>query len=159
MIYDKEPIPQIGDISIILDWNGNPKCIIETIKVDKYKYKDVPNKFAEIEGEGDKSLDYWKKVHHKYFTEEANRIGTKFNDNSMQALETGVDMNASEVDRFYKQKPTSQPEDEGEIMVVQVDGKGVPMKRGEVGVKSAQLDKGEKPGTKKEAVVTAIYTI
>jgi len=78
---------------------------------------------------------------------------------SKQALETGVDMNASEVDRFYKQKLMPQPEDEGEIMVVQVDGKGVPMKREEAGVKSARLGKGEKRGTKKEAVVTAIYTI
>jgi len=83
VIYGKEPITQIGDISIILDWDGNPKCIIETTKVDKYKYKDVPEKFAEIEGEGDKSLDYWKKVHHRFFTEESNRIGTKFTDNSI----------------------------------------------------------------------------
>jgi len=78
---------------------------------------------------------------------------------SKQALETGVDMNASEVDRFYERKPMPQPKDEGEIMVVQADGKGVPMKREEAGVKSARLGKGEKRGTKKEAVVTAIYTI
>ncbi len=78
---------------------------------------------------------------------------------SKQALETGVEMNASEVDSFYEQKPSPRPEDEGEIMVVQVDGKGVPMKREEAGVKSSRLGKGEKRGTKKEAVVTAIYTI
>ena len=76
---------------------------------------------------------------------------------SKQAIETGVEMNASEVDRFYKQKP--MPEDEGQIMVVQVDGKGVPMKREEGGVKSARLGKGEKRGVKKEAIVSAIYTI
>ena len=78
---------------------------------------------------------------------------------SKQALETGVEMNASEVDSFYEQKPSPRPEDEGEIMVVQVDGKGVPMKREETGVKLSRLGKGEKRGTKKEAVVTAIYTI
>ncbi len=78
---------------------------------------------------------------------------------SKQALESGVDMNASEVDRFYEQKPNPLPKDEGEIMVVQADGKGVPMKREEDSVKSARLGKGEKRGQKKEAVVTAIYTI
>lgn len=77
---------------------------------------------------------------------------------SKQALETGVDINASEVDRFYERKPMPPPKDEGEIMVVQADGKGVPMKR-EEGAKACRLGKGEKRGTKKEAVVTAIYTI
>ena len=42
---------------------------------------------------------------------------------SKQALETGVDINASEADRFYEQKPSPRPEDEGKIVVVQVDGK------------------------------------
>jgi hypothetical protein len=44
-------------------------------------------------------------------------------------------------------------------MVVQSDGKGVPMIQEEVEVKSTRLSKGEKRGKKKEAVVTAIYTI
>lgn len=78
---------------------------------------------------------------------------------SKQALETGVDMNALEVDSFYEQKPIVCAKDEGTIMVVQVDGKGVPMKREEGEVKPARLGKGEKRGIKKEAVVTAIYTI
>lgn len=78
---------------------------------------------------------------------------------SKQALEKGVEINSSEVNSFYESKAIPQPEDEGEIMVVQSDGKGVPMIQEEVESKSIRLSKGEKRGKKKEAVVTAIYTI
>ena len=78
---------------------------------------------------------------------------------SKQALETGIQEDAIDVEAFYKQKETPSAEQEGSILVVQADGKGVPMKRDEPAVRAARLGKGQKRGKKKEAVVTAIYTI
>jgi len=78
---------------------------------------------------------------------------------SKQALETGIQEDAVDVEAFYEQKETPSAEHEGSILVVQADGKGVPMKRDEPTVKAARRGKGQKRAKKKEAVVTAIYTI
>lgn len=78
---------------------------------------------------------------------------------SKQALETGVQEDAVDVETFYEQKETPSATREGSILVVQADGKGVPMKRDEPATKTARLGKGQKRTKKKEAVVTAIYTI
>jgi uncharacterized protein YhfF len=58
-----EALPKVGDISIIIDWQGKAQCIIETKKVTLLSFKEVNEEFAEIEGEGDKSLKYWREVH------------------------------------------------------------------------------------------------
>ena len=65
-----EALPQIGDLSIVTDWESNPKAIIKTIKVEIAKFKDITPEYAFIEGEGDKSLAYWKKVHWEYYKNE-----------------------------------------------------------------------------------------
>ena len=60
---ENEPLPKVGEYSVILDSKDNAVCIIKTTKVSVAKYKDVPSSFAEKEGEGDLSLGYWRKVH------------------------------------------------------------------------------------------------
>jgi len=78
---------------------------------------------------------------------------------SKLALETGVQEDAADVVTFYEQKAVPPPEEEGPILVAQADGKGVPMMRHEPAVLPARRGKGQKRTKKKEAVVTAIYTI
>ncbi len=70
----EEP-PKKGDLSIITDWNGEAQCIIETTNIDIVPYKDVTKEFAATEGEGDKSLEYWKRAHWSYFSREMKEIG------------------------------------------------------------------------------------
>lgn len=78
--YEKnnENLPKEGDQYIITDWNGNAKAIIETTKVAPTPYNEITAEFARIEGEGDKSLEYWKKVHIAYYTREMEPYGEKF---------------------------------------------------------------------------------
>lgn len=78
---------------------------------------------------------------------------------SKLALETGVQEDAADVEAFYEQKAVPPAEDEGSILVIQADGKGVPMVRAQPASQAARRGKGEKRTKKKEAVVTAIYTI
>jgi hypothetical protein len=78
---------------------------------------------------------------------------------SKLALETTVQDDAADVEAFYKQKDVPPPETEGSILVVQADGKGVPMMGDESAAQPARRGKGQKRTKKKEAVVTAIYTI
>ena len=78
---------------------------------------------------------------------------------SKRALETGVSEDAIDVDAFYEQKAVPPAEAEGAILVVQADGKGVPMVRTDPAPQTVRRGKGDKRTKKKEAVVTAIYTI
>jgi len=63
------------------------------------------------------------------------------------------------VEAFYEQKAAPPLQTEGPILVVQADGKGIPMVRDEPADQPARRGKGQKRTKKKEAVVTAIYTI
>jgi hypothetical protein len=66
---------------------------------------------------------------------------------------------ARDVDAYYEAQGTPPPETEAEVLVAAVDGKGVPMVKGEPAERRVRLRKGEKRSRKKEAVVSAVYTI
>lgn len=84
---NNEPLPRIGDKYIVTDWNGNAKAIIETIKIEQVPYNKITSEFAEIEGEGDKSLEYWKKVHKEYYTREMKAFNEQFDENMIIVCE------------------------------------------------------------------------
>ena len=75
-----EPLPKAGDLSIILDWDGNAQCIIETTEVDIVPFGEVTEEFAAIEGEGDKSLAYWRAVHEPIFRADCEGLGREFSE-------------------------------------------------------------------------------
>lgn len=64
-----------------------------------------------------------------------------------------------DVQGFYEQLGAPDKDTEGELLVAAIDGKGVPMLRTEPRPKKLRLGSGEKPNKKKEAVVTAVYTV
>jgi len=64
---DKEPLPQVGAHSYIKDSKGHPLCIVEVTHVELIPFKDVDEKFAKAEGEGDLSLEYWRSEHRSFF--------------------------------------------------------------------------------------------
>ncbi len=74
-------MPKTGNQAIITDWNGTPKAVIETIKVIPTPFNEVTPEFAKTEGEGDKSLKYWKKVHKAYYEREMKPYEENFNEN------------------------------------------------------------------------------
>jgi hypothetical protein len=78
---------------------------------------------------------------------------------SKRALEVSVEEDAADVNAFYEQKSVPPPHAEGSILVVQADGKGVPIVRPDPANQPVRRGKGEKRTKKKEAVVTGIYTI
>ena len=78
---------------------------------------------------------------------------------STQAISDMVAEDASDVEAFYTQQPAPPPAREAAILVIQADGKGVPMVRETPAVPQVRLGKGDKHSRKKEAVVTGLYTI
>ena len=67
---NNEKLPRKGDLNIITNWNKVPQAIILTTKIELIKFSEITAKFAQKEGEGDKSLAYWRKVHKSYYKRE-----------------------------------------------------------------------------------------
>src|SRR3990172_6836505 len=78
---------------------------------------------------------------------------------STRVVQSNLGEDAQAVEAYYAQKPAPEANDEAEILVIQADGKGVPMMLAEPKADKVRLGKGEKHGRKKEALVTTIYTI
>lgn len=77
---EKTPLPPIRGLNIILDANNNAICITETTKVYVCRYNEVTVEHALLEGEGNKSLEYWKRVHRTFFTKVMNEINKSFDE-------------------------------------------------------------------------------
>lgn len=71
-------LPRPGDLSVVTTWDGTPRCVIRTTQVELLRFDAVPAEFAAAEGEGDGSLEFWRRVHAAYFGRECARIGRRF---------------------------------------------------------------------------------
>lgn len=67
-------LPEIGNYWIILDSTKNPRCLVKTVRVEIHQFDQVPKSVAIAEGEGDLSLEYWRKVHAEFFSEFLNEL-------------------------------------------------------------------------------------
>jgi uncharacterized protein YhfF len=75
---EHEPLPRVGDFSVITDWNDTAACVICTTSVEVVPFDEVTEEFAAIEGEGDGSLRYWREAHQAAFTRGLSPIGKEF---------------------------------------------------------------------------------
>ncbi len=58
----------IGKRMVALDGAGRPRAVIETVELTQRRFHEVDAAFAYDEGEGDRSLAYWRQAHRIYFT-------------------------------------------------------------------------------------------
>ena len=70
-----QPLPTPGLKTIVLDGRGQPVALIETTAVEVRPYNQVEAEFAFAEGEGDRSLAYWREGHWRSFSRALPRIG------------------------------------------------------------------------------------
>ena len=78
--FSTQSRPKPGDHWIITDGAGRAACIIRTTKVELVRICDVTEGFAFTEGEGDKSLSYWKLEHDAYYRRQAVSEGFVYDD-------------------------------------------------------------------------------
>lgn len=57
-----------GKLMVMLDGNGRPLAIIETVELTLRRFDKVDPSFAYDEGEGDRTLTSWREAHRRYFT-------------------------------------------------------------------------------------------
>jgi uncharacterized protein YhfF len=60
----------VGERMTIQDGLGNPRAIIEITELTQRRFNEVDESFAYDEGEGDRTLEYWRKAHKEFFTRE-----------------------------------------------------------------------------------------
>ncbi|KAA1379763.1 ASCH domain-containing protein [Aeromicrobium fastidiosum] len=66
-----EQLPRVGDLAILLDGSEHPRALVEVMQVDEVPFEDVDAEHAYLEGEGDRSLEHWRTVHERFFTDHA----------------------------------------------------------------------------------------
>ncbi len=78
-LAENEPMPKAGDYSVILNSEGRAVCIIRTTKTYVAEFDEVSAEHAFKEGEGDRTLEYWRAVHEDFLTDELATKNLKFN--------------------------------------------------------------------------------
>ncbi len=73
--FDKIPLCQPGDIEIVVDHRGEPALVMRIVSVSVMPFSEVSAEYAAIEGEGDGSLEFWRRAHRTFFSRECKRIG------------------------------------------------------------------------------------
>ena len=81
--YDRNDLPIIDEETIIELNNGNDACIIKTIDYKIMKFNEMTEELAKLEGEGDLSLEYWRKTHYDFF----KSYNSNFNDETLIVFE------------------------------------------------------------------------
>jgi uncharacterized protein YhfF len=59
---------EVGKRWIVNDGRGRARAVLETVELTRRRFEDVDAGFAFDEGEGDRSLAYWRRAHTNYFT-------------------------------------------------------------------------------------------
>lgn len=82
-----ETMPAPGDFHLILDGQDQPRAVIEITSVDVKPLTEADAQFAWDEGEGDRTLDWWRAAHIEFWQREAEREGFVFTDSMDVAFE------------------------------------------------------------------------
>jgi len=71
---DGKALPRIDDLWIVVDGDGNPVGIISTSSVEVTPFSEVGEEYARWGGEGDRTLESWRKMYWQYICRECKRI-------------------------------------------------------------------------------------
>ena len=74
---NNEDLPEVGNLYIVTDWYKIAKAIVKVVKIEQTPFNEITEEYAIAEGEGDKSLANWKKVHWDYYSREMEEFDEK----------------------------------------------------------------------------------
>ncbi|MFY0758946.1 ASCH domain-containing protein [Metabacillus dongyingensis] len=94
---ENEPLPTIEDYSIILNSEDKPLAIIKTVEVTITPMNEVSEEFAIAEGEGDRTYQYWRETHEKFFRNELSAIGREFSEDMLLICERFIVVDVKKV--------------------------------------------------------------
>jgi len=65
-------LTEVGRLMVACDGDGRPRAVLRTVKLVQSRFCDVTPEFAQKEGEGDRSLVWWRDAHERYFRRNGN---------------------------------------------------------------------------------------
>ena len=66
-------VPRVGELSIILDGAGAPRAVLEVTALTIVPFGEVTAEHARAEGEDDRTLESWRRIHERFWTEHSPR--------------------------------------------------------------------------------------
>ena len=69
-LHRGEPVPTVGSLDLVTTWGGDACAIIRTTRVEIVPFSEVSAEHAAAEGEGDCSLEWWRRTHSEYYARE-----------------------------------------------------------------------------------------
>lgn len=57
------PLTEVGERMVVLSGSGRPLAVVGTVELGQRRFHEVDAAFAHDEGEGDRSLAYWRDAH------------------------------------------------------------------------------------------------
>ena len=85
--FDGKPVPAVDDYWVVLAAAAKPACIIRTTDVEILPFDEVPSIYAELGGEGDRSVAHWQGLYRRYIEEECARMGREPSDATPLVME------------------------------------------------------------------------
>jgi uncharacterized protein YhfF len=61
-------LSEVGKRMVMLDGSGRPRAVLETVEITRRRFDQVDAAFAYDEGEGDRTLGFWRQAHRTYFS-------------------------------------------------------------------------------------------
>ncbi len=68
--FPDNDLPHVGDLFMVENSVGQALCTIKITEISILRFSDIDSRFAFDEGEGDRSLEYWRKEHESFFRAE-----------------------------------------------------------------------------------------
>jgi len=93
-------ITSVGKRMVMLDGAGIPRAVLGTVELVQRRFSEIDGAFAFDEGEGDRTLQYWKTAHQQYFERQG-----KFNTDLLLYCERFRLIERIEVQRVAPQGP------------------------------------------------------
>ena len=56
-------LTEVGKRMVMLDGSGRPRAVLETVELVQRRFNEVNPEFAYDEGDGDRSLEFWRRAH------------------------------------------------------------------------------------------------
>ncbi len=81
------PEPKLGAYSVILDGSDEPAAVIRTVALRHVRFSEVDEGHALLEGEGDMTLETYRREHARYFRRVGERLGFDFDPDMEVVLE------------------------------------------------------------------------
>ena len=85
-LYEDDILPDKGDYSIVTDWDGIPRCVIKTTRVQIIPFNEITLEQALKEGE-DETLEEWRETHRNVYVKNAEQLGLDFSEDSKIVFE------------------------------------------------------------------------